>query len=66
MSDDERGPTTWDRSEARARLLAVLRAKAAADESTVGTGSALAIGCSIATLIILVVGILILLVWRWF
>jgi hypothetical protein len=46
-------------------LLAVLRAKAAADESTVGTGSALAIGCSIATLIILVVGILILLVWRW-
>ena len=65
MSEEERGSTTWDRSEARARLLAVLRARAAAEESTVGTGSALAIGCSVVAAVVIVVGSLILLVWRW-
>jgi hypothetical protein len=76
--------------ETRARLVATLRARAAAEttaesvepgpggdapepsragfdtaETTVGTGSAFAIGCTAIVLVVTVIGVLILLATRW-
>lgn len=35
------------------------------DEPTVGTGSAVAVGCTAATLVVILVGIAVLLLVRW-
>ena len=69
VDEDGRGATAEERLAARARLLGVLRARAAtlpeAEESTVGTGSAFAIGCTVVMLLICLIGIAVIVATRW-
>jgi hypothetical protein len=70
MDADGRGATAEDRLAPRARLLAVLRARAAevaaAEKTTaVDTGCSIGVGCTVLTIIIMLVGITVIVLTRW-
>jgi hypothetical protein len=70
MDTDGRGTMTEDRSAARARFLGVLRLRAAelppvAESRAVDTGCSIGIGCTIATILIMLIGVAIIIATRW-